>query len=651
MSPLRLSSPRELIAHLDLYVEGQSRAKRALASAAYRHYLGLSAGSGSPDFGRQHLMLIGPTGCGKTLLVKTLAQYLGVPFSYANTSRMVDTGIVGLKASDALLDLIMCAKGDVNAAEHGIVFLDEIDKIASGDRGDSVGWSTTAVQHEFLSMLDGQRMTLKVDRYKDDDIIYSIDTSKILFIGAGAFTGLEEITAKRAGRNVLGFGKIEASGEANDHEADPFAQVLPEDIEEFGMIPELIGRFAGLVGLQPLAKEDLVRILASSRGSALEKQRRFFEIHGIGLTVHRSACEAIAEKSLEMGTGARALDKTLLESIQEIAWRVDELWDEGAREVIVTRDSVLGRGAPLIAPYFDDQPRPEPESKVFARAAAMQIDPERAKRLEGIKAQLADPGKAQRETREALERMKNDKLAWGAASMKARAAWRTLEESRPDDITEIFALAELAVEAGLNIDEIHRAGLCHRASSVESLKKLVPFWGSLSYRERAVAVRRDKAATTALEHVAASLAVPRVAELFESNRFKGLSPMERLGEIYGRMSERGLAIGFFRLSDIYDLLPDEPPCGMSRESLQPISPNAALASAIRAGLEHEQVQAFLESERFFELPRTERLTALIDEMRAAGTVIPGCDLYDVKAALPFQLSACVCNELFDLPAD
>ncbi|MEU7898622.1 ATP-dependent Clp protease ATP-binding subunit ClpX [Nonomuraea sp. NPDC049152] len=357
--------PREIHAFLDQYVIGQDRAKRTLAVAVYNHYKRVHADrskSGPKDerveLGKSNILLIGPTGCGKTHLVQTLARLLDVPFAIADATALTEAGYVGEDVENILVKLLHAADHDVRRAKKGIVYIDEIDKITRRDENPSIirDVSGEGVQQALLKILEGTVAGVPPQggrKHPQQDLV-QLDTSDVLFIAGGAFAGLEQIIEQRVSRRGgAGFGAtVEAEA---DH--DPFAQVMPEDLLRFGLIPEFVGRLPVLSTFQPLDKAALTRILTEPRNALIRQYQRLFEIDGVDLEFDDDAVEAIAELALLRRTGARAaraiLEEVLLTVMYEVPGR-----DDVAR-VVIGRDTVLGHADPALVPRSADRERRE----------------------------------------------------------------------------------------------------------------------------------------------------------------------------------------------------------------------------------------------------------------------------------------------------
>ena len=347
-----LPTPRQLYENLSDYVVGQEDAKRALSVAVYNHYKRIGMQENADDdveLAKSNIMLLGPTGSGKTLLAQSLARTLRVPFAIADATTLTEAGYVGEDVENILLKLITAADFDIDRAEIGIIYIDEIDKIARKAENLSItrDVSGEGVQQALLKIVEGTEASVPPQggrKHPQQELIH-IDTTNILFILGGAFVGLTDIIAQRVGKSAIGFNsELPESKDAN--EAVLLAQVLPEDLNKYGMIPEFVGRIPVVTSLSALTEDDLVRILVEPKNALVKQYKKMFEFDNSTLEFEEDALRAIAHEAVEHGTGARGLRSICERVLLDIMYELPE--HEGASKVTLRESDVKGQTKPEI---------------------------------------------------------------------------------------------------------------------------------------------------------------------------------------------------------------------------------------------------------------------------------------------------------------
>ena len=355
----KIPSPKEIKEILDQYVIGQDEAKKTLSVAVYNHYKRIAneeemeskheQNDDDIEIQKSNILLLGPTGCGKTLLASTLAKILNVPFAIADATTLTEAGYVGEDVENILLKLIQAADGDIEKAEKGIIYIDEIDKITRKSENPSItrDVSGEGVQQALLKIVEGTIASVPPQggRKHPQQVLLQIDTSNILFICGGAFEGLENIIKDRMGKKSMGFGaEIQSKKDIDRYKV--FEQILPQDLLKFGMIPEFIGRLPIIASLKELDKEALIKITTEPKNALVKQYKKLLQMDDVELVFEQEALEAIVDKAIERKTGARGLRSIIEDIMRDIMFDIPS--NEKIEKCIITKDTVLNNVGPKI---------------------------------------------------------------------------------------------------------------------------------------------------------------------------------------------------------------------------------------------------------------------------------------------------------------
>ena len=471
-APPPLPTPTAMIAHLNRFVRGQERAKQDIAVAVYNHCLSQAWRQRSGvDLGKHHILLVGPTGVGKTFIVKTLAEFLGRPVGFASAAGLVEAGYKGNSVETLISGLLDQAGGDPRKAEQGIIFIDEVDKIRRGETGGR-DVSGEGVQNALLTLLDG-----RVSSGLEGSSHAAVDTGRLLFICTGAFVGLREIIEARigSGRGRIGFAPRQTENLAQIPDLPVFSalcQVQTSDLVQFGMIPEFIGRFATVSPLHELSAEDLREIVRGSvERSPLLQQQTLARIHGIELVLTAEALDAIADEAAVIGTGARGLQRLVGRAVDAVDHRWAELADDGVTQVVIDRDCALGTGAPELirdrALFQRVDLELRAEAMLNVPRAPRPVLPEQP--TPALRDGITDcRGWTDEQCWNRIERLKSEQLEWDGTTGSARTWWLKFETENRHRPALILRLAEELARRKATINRFFLASIYSNTDNIQA---------------------------------------------------------------------------------------------------------------------------------------------------------------------------------------
>jgi ATP-dependent Clp protease ATP-binding subunit ClpX len=476
-APRPLRTPAQIVQRLDRFVIGQGRAKRALAAAVYGHYLsrayaGLPGAAQSDFSGPRVVMLVGPTGSGKTYLIRQLCDVIGVDCMVASATSLCEVGYKGVSTDQLIESLLVLCQGDVRRAEQAIVCIDEIDKIRKPNILLGRDVSGEGVQNALLGLLDGLRVV--VGGQHPGRATQTVDTSNILFLFSGAFSDLPEIVRARV-ESDSGFGFAARNRERVDSDDEGYAAATHDDLIQFGLIPELVGRLGSIVQLHHLSEDDLAVILTDAENSIIAKERSLFALHGVDLILADDTVRAVAISAARRGTGARGLVSIISEALSPVRWRLPDLNAEGFDRVLLTPDAVLRGGEPILLAKGATPPE-------WAAAIAASSPPPimATADVAALAARALASGSEVRPTAEVeadrgitdvrgwpvhaiLTKLADtkDEIGWAAASRHAKAWWNKLERTVRARISLALHLAEELRARNLSISQFFT--VCRRS--------------------------------------------------------------------------------------------------------------------------------------------------------------------------------------------